>query len=128
MTTYRHQHEAFSWYKKAADQGHLESSYKVAVMYKIGTDTEQSYEKAMEYFKKVADSDDDPSEHPIRESMREIGWLYYYGNGVEKDEYEALHWFKESVEQIRCLPMKQEWTTIMRMRFCTMTSLLFARC
>ena len=101
---------AFYWYKKAADQGHIASAYEVAMMYKIGTCTEQDYEKSMRYFKKVVNSNADPFDYPIESSMREIGWLYYNGQGVEKDEYKALLWFKESVEQILDGPQIKHWT------------------
>lgn len=101
--------EIFYWYKKSADQGNLESAFRVGLMYKHGNGTERNYEKAMEYFKKVAYSKEDPFDYPIEDSMREIGWLYYYGNGVEKDEHKALVWFKKSVGQIIQFPKKQEW-------------------
>lgn len=101
---------AFGWYLKAADQGHLDSAYKVAMMYKAGTGTGQNYEKALEYFMIVANSKGDPFENPIEKSMKEIGWLYYYGQGVEKDEYTALLWFKDSVEQFISYPNPKHWT------------------
>ena len=101
--------EAFGWYKKAADQGHLDSAFRVGKMYKYGAYTEQNYEKAMEYFRKVAFSKADAFDYPIEDSMREIGWLFYYGQGVEKDERRALIWFKKSVELIRQYPKQHEW-------------------
>lgn len=99
--------EAFGWYKKAADQGHTESALRVARLYKDGIGTERSYEKAMEYFNKVVNSKADAFDK--QDSMEGIGWLYYYGQGVEKDECMALVWFKKSVEQFRHFPKKHEW-------------------
>ena len=100
---------AFNWFKKSADQGHLNGAYQTAISYKKGKGTEQNYEESMKYFMIVASSKGDPFDYPIEESMREIGWLYFYGQGVEKDEHKALVWFKKSVEQIRHYPKRQEW-------------------
>lgn len=100
---------ALNWYKKAADQGHLDAAYETALHYKKGKGTEQNYKKAMEYFRKVAFSKADAFDYPIEDSMREIGWLFYYGQGVEKDERRALIWFKKSVELIRQYPKRLEW-------------------
>lgn len=94
---------AFGWYKKAADNGHILGAYEIAWEWK----NKANYKRAMEYFRIVADSDED--EAPNDTAMLEIGLLYYYGHGVEKDEYEALLWFKKSVDIYTLYP-RRHWT------------------
>lgn len=101
--------EALKWYKKSADQGHIDGAYWTAMIYK-SHGKPIDYELAMEYFMKVANSGEDPFDYHIEDSMREIGWLYYFGDGVEKDDYQALLWFKKSVEQIIQGPRIKHWT------------------
>ena len=46
--------QAFTLYKKAADQGFVPSQHNLGVMYLNGNGVEQNYDKAVEYFKKAA--------------------------------------------------------------------------
>ena len=54
--------------------------------------SKKEYEKAMEHFKKAADSGDITS-------IFAIGYMYYNGYGVSKDYNEAIKWYKKSYEK-----------------------------
>ena len=75
-----------------AEHGHLESQYKLAVMYYNGYGTEQNDEKAFKWCLKAA-------EHGQMEAQEYLAFHYYYGMGVEKNLNEAFKWYKKAAEK-----------------------------
>jgi TPR repeat protein len=77
---------AKQWYKKAANAGHAEAQYALAMLDFIGIDGQPDYEAALAMFHKSANGWD-------RNAQYYLGHQYYYGLGVKKDAMEAYKWF-----------------------------------
>lgn len=66
--------------------------YRIGKMHCNGLGTEQSYEKAFEWFLKSAQEGNKFAQYSLAN-------LYYYGNGVQKDLSQAFWWYRKSSEQ-----------------------------
>ncbi len=108
---------------KAAEWGFMPAMYRCATNYYLGRDTEQNYVLAMELYQKVAVE----NKHlafvygsPVglsgcfRIAKIKIGFMYYYGLGVEKNKELALKWYREAAEGQ--MP-KEEWELIEAMEW-----------
>ncbi len=84
--------QAFYWYKKAAEQGHLESQKTLGNFYEYGKGVKKNLEKAFFWYKKAAEQGD-------FEAQCNFGLCYEYGKGVEKNLKEALSWYKKAAEK-----------------------------
>jgi SpoVK/Ycf46/Vps4 family AAA+-type ATPase len=69
--------EAVKWYREAAEQGHAEAQYKLG---------------AAEWYIKAA-------RQGHADAQYQLGQAYNGGNGVPKDQTEALKWYKKAAEQ-----------------------------
>lgn len=80
--------EAIKYWKLAADKGHIESIANLGVMFDgIGNKHE-----AFNYYKIAAEKG-----HPG--AQFNLGVSYYCGEGVSKDDKEALNWIKKAANQ-----------------------------
>ena len=71
---------AESWYRKAAEQGHLKSQLELALIYKRGdVSGRPNYEKAAEWFAEAAKQGN-------AKAQFELADLYLSGNGVKRSE------------------------------------------
>lgn len=109
--------EAFKWFKKAADQNLPAAMYALGGAYLEGKGVAKDLDKAFQYFKKSAESEYVPAEAEVgviymaqKDTVTGIYWLkkaadqghlvgqyylgmaYSKGDGVIKDEAEALAW------------------------------------
>jgi TPR repeat protein len=75
----------FAQTKAAADRGDTEQQVRVAAMYETGRGIVKDGGLAVQYYLKAA-----RSREPF--SMFKVGCAYYYGNGVEKSDSEAMRW------------------------------------
>ena len=75
------------------DKSGIESSFDPKKDYEQGRAfyNNKEYDKAFESFKKACDSD-------IADGCRMLGWLYNYGNGVEKNEQKAVELYKKACD------------------------------
>ncbi|GAA5798187.1 hypothetical protein HPULCUR_003587 [Helicostylum pulchrum] len=80
------------WLKKAAKNGSATGCLSIGLLYGRGNGVEQSYTKAMEWFKKAYQIGGNP------ETIFRIGNLYYHGDGVKRDCKMALFYFKEMAD------------------------------
>jgi uncharacterized protein len=80
--------EAKIWMKKAADQNHPHSQYKMGYICQYGIDTEEDdkdYKEAMEWYFKSAHQN-------WSQAQIHLGFLYSTGTIVEKDLKESRKW------------------------------------
>lgn len=123
--------QAFLNYKKAAEKGHTEAHYQLALCYDREKGTSKDERKAQEWYQKCA-----AQGHPVAqgdcyyfgygvlqnykeaakyylqaanqgnaEAQRKIGVCYYNGKGVTQDFKEAVKWFHKADE--KCIPLAQ---------------------
>jgi TPR repeat protein len=83
---------AFSWYKKAADEGDPVGEYKVGMMYLRGQGVKRSYDEAAAWIRKSADQG-----YP--RAQTNYGSLHLVGLGVEQDFIQAVEWFRKAADQ-----------------------------
>ena len=79
-------------WQRAAEAGNSFANYVVGRTYYWGAGLDQSYSKALKYFRVAADLGNDNAQN-------HIGAMYQQGQGVAKNDYEALEWFKKSAQQ-----------------------------
>ncbi len=84
--------KAFALYLQAAEQGHVESMYEVALSYDLGEGVAQDYAQATMWYEKAA------SQGHV-EAQYGLGCLYEDGNGVKSDLETAFSWYKKAAEQ-----------------------------
>lgn len=77
---------AFSLFQKAAETGHAESQFKLALQYQNGKGVARNYSFALHWYFRAAEKG-----HPI--AMNNIGVLVDHGNGVRANNAQALGWF-----------------------------------
>jgi TPR repeat protein len=119
---------AFTWSKKAAEQGCAEAQHLVASFYDKGIGIEQNNQLAFEWYKKAAEKgladaqyqlalfyhkgtcgkqNDDlalkwftsAAEQGYKQATLLLGFLYGLGKGVEQSDQLAFEWLKKSAEQ-----------------------------
>ena len=95
--------EAIFCFEKAAEQGHKDAPYQCGICYFDPTDCsfgmlkdpsfreliKDSAKKALPWYKKAADMES-------KQACYNIGLLYEYGLGVDKDCREAIKWFQKT--------------------------------
>jgi len=77
---------AFSLFQKAAETGHADSQFKLALQYQRGEGVRRNYSFALHWYFRAAEKG-----HPI--AMNNIGVLVDHGNGVRANNAQALGWF-----------------------------------
>jgi len=73
-------------YRKAAEQGDMDSQNRLATLYLTGDGVQQDFAEAAKWYRKAADQGD-------VEAQNELGSLYGNGRGVPVDYVEAYRWF-----------------------------------
>jgi len=83
--------KAAEWCQKAA-AGYPDAQFEIGYKYYTGNHgvTQPDYAKALEWYKKAADSG-------YAEANYKIGIMYQYGEGVKQDEVKALEYFHKGV-------------------------------
>ncbi|MCL2713457.1 MAG: SEL1-like repeat protein [Alphaproteobacteria bacterium] len=88
--------QAFSWYRKAADQGYPEAEFTIAEAIDFGRETDlypKNKEQATEWYRKAAD-------HGFPLAQHRLAKRYDEGNfGVPTDHAAAMMWYRKAAEQ-----------------------------
>jgi len=79
-------HKAFSWYLKAARQGHVAGLSNVGSAYFYGLGVPLDYEEASVWYLKAAQKGDTIA-------ITNLGNMYLKGQGVSRDPVQAYMWF-----------------------------------
>ena len=82
---------AFRAFQKLAEEGHLESQHRLAMMHRFGLGTETDYKKAVEWLFKAAN-------RGFSESQYHLGIMYENGWGVSKNLKVANYWLEKAEE------------------------------
>jgi len=106
--------EAVKWYRKAAEQGHALAQANLGFMYAYGNGVVKDEVEAVRWYRKAAEQghapaqfnlgvmyangDGDPNNESLGTALG-FGWWYVRGNGVVKDEAEAVKWYRKAAEQ-----------------------------
>ena len=85
-------HEAFKWFRKAAEKGLREAQHNLGTLYMNGYGTEKNIHEAFKWFQKAA-------EKGLPEAQYNLGFLYMNGTGTEKNVYEAFKWYQKAAEK-----------------------------
>ncbi|NIQ00862.1 MAG: tetratricopeptide repeat protein, partial [Nitrospinaceae bacterium] len=80
--------QAVAWFHKAAEQGNVESFYRLGIAYANGNGVTKNDAEATQWIKKAAAKDH-------REAQILLGWMYHQGLGVSKDYDQALFWLEK---------------------------------
>ena len=92
---------ALAAFQKLAEEGHLDSQHRLAMMYRFGLGTETNYVKAVEWLFKAANQG-------LKDSQYALGLMYRNGWGVSKNNWVANEWFKRAGQPI--IPENSEFT------------------
>ena len=84
--------QALSWYRKAAEQGHLIAQRTLGVMYVKGRGTPRNEAEAANWFRKAAEQGDATAQY-------NLGAMYVSGSGVSRSDAEAIKWFRQAAER-----------------------------
>lgn len=84
--------EAFGLFELSAEQGQTEAMVSLGVMQATGRGTPQDFAACLESYMRAARAGDS-------HGVRGVGVLFYLGQGVEKDTYEAAAWFGVAAAQ-----------------------------
>lgn len=80
---------ALHYYKRAAEQSHVESMYNLALMYAYGRGCTQDYRLALPLLEGAASANHAPS-------CYYLGVFKMYGYGCEPDYEHAFNWFEKA--------------------------------
>lgn len=84
--------QALSWYRKAAEHGHIKAAFYLGTLYQDGKGTEQNYSEAAKWYKKASDGGND-------RAQLALGLLYSGGLGVKRDYSASFVLFNKAAEQ-----------------------------
>jgi TPR repeat protein len=84
--------EAYKWYRKAAEQGHVLSQYKMGYLLSSGWGIKQDKKEAFSWYIKAAKQGYSPAQN-------QIGYMFYKGWATKIDKKEAFKWYKKSADQ-----------------------------
>lgn len=84
--------EAFGLFELSAKQGQTEAMVSLGVMHATGRGTPQDFAACLESYMRAARAGES-------HGVRGVGVLFYLGQGVEKDTYEAAAWFAVAAAQ-----------------------------
>ncbi len=75
--------------RMAAENGSADAQYYLAEMYRFGSSSaEKNFSEALKWYKLAAEGGN-------HDAMSRLGFMYYRGDGVEKDYNEAYYWFEK---------------------------------
>jgi TPR repeat protein len=91
--------EALEWIKKSAEKENPIGLYNLAAMYFYGHNIEKDTEKAEQLFRKSFSGLNELAKKGDRRAQHNIGWMYDTGNGIPRDQKEAVKWYRKSAER-----------------------------
>ncbi|MBN9692819.1 MAG: sel1 repeat family protein [Verrucomicrobia bacterium] len=83
---------ALEWFRKAADRGLDEASYKLGLMFQLGMGVEKDCGEAIKWLRRAA-------ERGHTAAGIQLGFLYLDGQDIAKNFAEAIRWFGKAAEQ-----------------------------
>ncbi len=83
---------AYTEFLAAANEGHLDSQFNVAMMYERGIGVEKNLAEAIVWYRKAALKDHSPSQF-------NLGVIYENGQGTAVDFAEANAWYRRAAQQ-----------------------------
>ncbi|MGI9339639.1 MAG: tetratricopeptide repeat protein [Psychrobacter sp.] len=86
------ENDDFMKLKRSAEQGNAEAQYKLGLMYDIGKEVDQDYQKAFKWYEKSANQG-------LASSQSRLGSMYRYGKGVDINHSKASQWYWKAAEQ-----------------------------
>ena len=87
-----HSATAYRAWIDLARAGNAQAQNNIGYLHEHGLGLSQSYQSAMEWYRKAADKN-------LPQAQYNIGTLYYYGYGVERNAREAVRWFQMAADQ-----------------------------
>jgi TPR repeat protein/DNA-binding response OmpR family regulator len=99
--------EALNWYRRAAEQGHVEAQFSVGLCYALGKGVSQDHAEARARYWNASDQDlteavkwfRTAAEQGHAEAQFNLGLHYAFGRGVVKDHAEAFKWYRKAADQ-----------------------------
>ncbi|KAF9977124.1 ATP-binding cassette, sub-B (MDR TAP), member 4 [Actinomortierella ambigua] len=83
---------AYTWYRRAAEQGHAEAQYQLGECLNLGRAVSQNHAEAALWYLKAANQGN-------AAAQMALGWAYRYGRGVDQDDLKAVEWFCRAADQ-----------------------------
>lgn len=84
--------QGLEYFKKAAEQGHMNAQFILGTMYDKGEDVLQDRTLAARWYRKAADQGH-------AQAQFNLGLMYTNGEGVEKDRKQAVVWLNKAANQ-----------------------------
>ena len=84
--------EAFTWFRKSAEQGNANAQFSLGVMYYKGVGVEQDRKEAATWLRRAAEQGE-------AKAQFDLGLMYTKGEGVKEDRGEAVKWFRKAAQQ-----------------------------
>ena len=84
--------EAVKWYRKAAEQGHIQAQLRLGLIYERGEGVAQDPIEAVKWYRKAAAQGD-------AHTQVNLGLMYERGEGVAQDPAEAVKWYRKAAAQ-----------------------------
>lgn len=120
--------KAARWFRRAAENGHAASQYRLATLYELGQGAPKDINISTNWYERAAESGHvkamhnlavlsisgsgksanyvtaakwfaKAAEHGLRDSQYNVGILYERGLGIEKDAVKAYQWFAIAAQQ-----------------------------
>ena len=85
-------HQALSWYHKAAMQNHAHAEFALGLMYGNGLSVPKDDRQAVFWYRKAA-------QHGHARAQTNLGLMYEWGKGVPRDEAAAVIWYRKAAER-----------------------------
>jgi hypothetical protein len=83
--------QAFSWFRKATEEGNTGAMANLGVMYEHGYGVDKDYHQALTWNRKAVAAGN-------ASGMNNLGFMYRYGLGLDKDYPQAVSWFRKAAE------------------------------
>ena len=84
--------EAFHWFKKSGEAGHLRAQYNVGLCYEKGEGVAQDEKESFFWYKKAADQGSQYAQY-------KLGIYCEEGRGTDQDVNESIKWYKKAADQ-----------------------------
>ena len=84
--------QAEKWYRRAAEQGDVDSQWNLGVMYDIGRGVVHNDKEAVKWYRLAAERGD-------AKAQNNLGWMYHEGQGVEKSYSMAMQLLQLAAKQ-----------------------------
>ena len=84
--------EAMKWFRRAAEQGHIDAQRYLGYMYSKGEGVPQDYVEGVKWYRRAVEQGD-------ANAQSLLGGMYHEGEGVPQDYAEAAKLYRRAAEQ-----------------------------